>query len=143
MSLRKILVLDGVTAVCRFRDDGVIMEADGMLSPDLMNRMAKFAQWYRRMVSGNTDLLSLFSQMRGWSPSQGWIVHGTRRRFAAWATWFAWSTTPGFAEPDHAGAGRGRARMAGGALPRTSAATSTPPRARGVFLRMWNLTAGG
>jgi len=76
MSLRKILVLDGVTAVCRFRDDGVVMEAEGMLSRDLMERMAKFAQWYRRMVSGNTDLLSLFSQMRGWSPSQGWIVQG-------------------------------------------------------------------
>ena len=76
MSLRKILVLDGVTAVCRFRDDGVIMEADGMLPPALMNRMAQFAQWYRRMVSSNTDVLSLFSQMRGWSPSQGWIVHG-------------------------------------------------------------------
>jgi roadblock/LC7 domain-containing protein len=77
MSLRKILVLDGVTAVCRFRDDGVIMEADGMLTPDLMERLARFAQWYRRMVSSNTDLLSLFSQMRGWSPSQGWIVKGT------------------------------------------------------------------
>ena len=77
MSLRKILVLDGVTAVCRFRDDGVSMEADGMLSPALMNRMAQFAQWYRRMVSSNTDVLSLFSQMRGWSPSQGWIVQGT------------------------------------------------------------------
>src|SRR5512139_1043984 len=76
MSLRKILVLDGVTAVCRFRDDGVVMEAEGMLSPDLMERLAKFAQWYRRMVSGNTDLFSLFSQMRGWSPSQGWIVQG-------------------------------------------------------------------
>src|SRR5512143_2450263 len=76
MSLRKILVLDGVTAVCRFRDDGVIMEAEGMLSPDLMERLAKFAQWYRRMVSGNTDLLSLFTQMPGWSPSQGWIVQG-------------------------------------------------------------------
>ena len=76
MSLRKILVLDGVTAVCRFRDDGVIMEAEGMLSPELMERLAKFAQWYRRMVSGNTDLLSLFTQMRGWSPSQGWIVQG-------------------------------------------------------------------
>jgi roadblock/LC7 domain-containing protein len=76
MSLRKILVLDGVTAVCRFRDDGVIMEAEGVLSPDLMQRLAKFAQWYRRMVSGNTDLFSLFSQMRGWSPSQGWIVQG-------------------------------------------------------------------
>ncbi|MBI3431464.1 MAG: DUF2173 family protein [Hydrogenophilales bacterium] len=76
MSLRKILVLDGVTAVCRFRDDGMLMEAEGVLSQDLMERLAKFAQWYRRMVSGNTDLLSLFTQMRGWSPSQGWIVQG-------------------------------------------------------------------
>lgn len=76
MSLRKILILDGVTAVCRFRDDGVVMEAEGVLSQDLMERLAKFSQWYRRMVSGNTDLLSLFSQMRGWSPSQGWIVQG-------------------------------------------------------------------
>jgi len=76
MSLRKILVLDGVTAVCRFRDDGVVMEAEGMLPADLLERLAKFAQWYRRMVSGNTDILSLFSQMRGWSPSQGWIVKG-------------------------------------------------------------------
>jgi roadblock/LC7 domain-containing protein len=75
MSLRKILVLDGVTAVCRFRDDGVIMEADGMLSPDLMGG-GEIAQWYRRMVSSNTDVFSLFSQMRGWSPSQGWIVQG-------------------------------------------------------------------
>lgn len=76
MSLKRILVLDGVTAVCRFRDDGAVMEAEGLLPPDLMARLAKFAQWYRRMVSGNTDLLSLFSQMRGWSPSQGWIVQG-------------------------------------------------------------------
>lgn len=76
MSLKKILVLDGVSAVCRFRDDGVVMEAEGMLTQELMERLAKFAQWYRRMVSSNTDLLSLFSQMRGWSPSQGWIVRG-------------------------------------------------------------------
>jgi len=76
MSLKKILVLDGVEAVCRFRDDGVLMEAEGRLPQELMERLAKFAQWYRRMVSSNTDLLSLFSQMRGWSPSQGWIVHG-------------------------------------------------------------------
>jgi len=76
MSLKKILVLDGVAAVCRFRDDGVLMEAEGLLPQELMERLAKFAQWYRRMVSSNTDLLSLFSQMRGWSPSQGWIVQG-------------------------------------------------------------------
>ena len=76
MSLKKILVLDGVVAICRFRDDGVIMDAAGLMPQELMERLAKFAQWYRRMVSGNTDLLSLFSQMRGWSPSQGWIVRG-------------------------------------------------------------------
>ena len=76
MTLRKILVLDGVTAVCRFRDDGVLMAAEGDLSQDLMERLAKFAQWYRRMVSSNTDVFSLFSQMGGWSPSQGWIVQG-------------------------------------------------------------------
>jgi roadblock/LC7 domain-containing protein len=78
MSLRKLLVLDGVIAVCRFQDDGSIMDAAGMLQGDMMERLSKFAQWYRRMVSGNTDLLSLFSQMRGWSPSQGWIVHGAQ-----------------------------------------------------------------
>ena len=76
MSLKRILVLDGVAAVCRFRDDGVVMEAEGTLPIEQIERLAKFAQWYRRMVSSNTDLLSLFSQMRGWAPSQGWIVQG-------------------------------------------------------------------
>ena len=76
MSLKTILVLDGVVAVCRFRDDGVIMDAAGMMPSDMMERLAKFSQWYRRMVSGNIDLLSLFSQMRGWSPSRGWVVRG-------------------------------------------------------------------
>lgn len=78
MTLRKLLILDGVVAVCRFQDDGSIMDAAGMLPADMVERMAKFAQWYRRMISGNTDLLSLFSQMSGWSPSQGWIVHGNK-----------------------------------------------------------------
>lgn len=77
MSLKKILVQEGVVAVCRFRDDGVIMDAAGMMPRDMLERLAKFAQWYRRMVSSNIDLLSLFSQMRGWSPSQGWVVRGT------------------------------------------------------------------
>jgi len=78
MSLRKLLVLDGVIAVCRFQDDGSIMDAAGMMPGDALERMAKFAQWYRRMVSGNMDLVSLFSQMRGWAPSQGWVVHGSK-----------------------------------------------------------------
>lgn len=76
MSLKKLLIHDGVVAACRFRDDGAVMDAASLLPEEIVDRLAHFAQWYRRMVSGNTDLLSLFSQMRGWSPSQGWIVQG-------------------------------------------------------------------
>lgn len=77
MPLRKILVLDGVIAVCRFQDDGTIQEGEGTMPPEMLQRLAQFAQWYRRMVSGNTDLFSLFSQMRGWTPAKGWVVHGS------------------------------------------------------------------
>jgi roadblock/LC7 domain-containing protein len=78
MSLKRLMVLDGVVAVCRFQDDGSIMESAGLIPQDMMDRMAQFAQWYRRMVSGNLDLVSLFTQMRGWAPSLGWIVHGAQ-----------------------------------------------------------------
>lgn len=76
MSLKRILVLDGVVVVCRFQDDGSILEGAGELSVELQARLAHFAQWYRRMVSGNIDLFSLFSQIRGWTPAKGWVVHG-------------------------------------------------------------------
>ena len=77
MSLKRILVLDGVVAVCRFQDDGTILEGAGQLPAELQARLAHFAQWYRRMVSGNIDLFSLFSQIRGWTPAKGWVVHGS------------------------------------------------------------------
>jgi roadblock/LC7 domain-containing protein len=76
IAFNKLLVLDGVVAACRFQDDGTIIDHAGILPDETMVHLARFAHWYRRMVSGNTDLLSLFSQMRGWAPSQGWIVMG-------------------------------------------------------------------
>jgi roadblock/LC7 domain-containing protein len=60
--LDKLLVLDGVVAACRFQDDGTIIDHAGILPDETMVHLAQFAHWYRRMVSGNTDLLSLFSQ---------------------------------------------------------------------------------
>ena len=60
MSLKRILVLDGVIAVCRFQDDGTILEGEGVIPAEMQGRLAQFAQWYRRMVAGNTDLFSLF-----------------------------------------------------------------------------------
>jgi roadblock/LC7 domain-containing protein len=70
------LVLDGVIAVCQFQDDGTLVNASGLIPDNTMRNLAKFALWYRRMISGNTDVFSLFSQMNGWAPSRGWIVRG-------------------------------------------------------------------
>lgn len=74
--LKRLLVLDGVVAVCRFQDDGTIVESVGMISQDMMDKLGHFALWYRRMISSNTDVFSLFSQMNGWAPSRGWVVKG-------------------------------------------------------------------
>ena len=76
--LKRLLVLDGVVAVCRVQDDGEILDAVGLLPDEMMTQMAHFALWYRRMISGNSDVFSLFSQMNGWTPARGWIVKGAQ-----------------------------------------------------------------
>jgi len=74
--IRRLLALDGVEAVCHFRDDGVLVEAFGLLDRDDMERMAQFACLYRRVMQANTDQFSLFSGMRGWTPPRGWVLRG-------------------------------------------------------------------
>lgn len=76
--LKRMLVLDGVIAVCRFQDDGSVVEGLGTIPDETIANLARFAHWYRRMISGNTDVFSLFSQMNGWTPARGWIVRGDR-----------------------------------------------------------------
>lgn len=74
--IKRLLALDGVTAVCQFRDDGAFVEGYGMLPDEQMVRLAKFAHDYKRIVQGNADQLSMFTQVRGWTPPGGWIVRG-------------------------------------------------------------------
>lgn len=76
--LKRLLVLDGVVAVCRFQDDGSIIEGLGALSDRMLTDLARFAHWYRRVVSAHADAFALFSQMNGWTPARGWIVEGSR-----------------------------------------------------------------
>lgn len=75
--IKRLLALDGVDAVCRFRDDGGLIEGFGLLGQEDMVRLAKFAHDYRRMVQGNADQLAMFTGMSGWTPPRGWIVRGT------------------------------------------------------------------
>jgi roadblock/LC7 domain-containing protein len=76
--IKRLLALDGVLAVCHFRDDGALVEGYGMLDETMMLRMAKFAHDYKRMVQGNTDQFSMFTQLPGWAPPGGWIVRGDK-----------------------------------------------------------------
>lgn len=74
--LKQLLALDGVMAVCQFRDDGQLVEGYGMGDESMLTRLAKFAHDYKRMVQGNADQLAMFTQMNGWTPPGGWIVRG-------------------------------------------------------------------
>jgi len=76
--IKRLLALDGVSVVCHFRDDGALVEGYGLLSEDMMVRLAKFAHDYKRMVQGNTDQFSMFTQLPGWTPPGGWIVRGDK-----------------------------------------------------------------
>jgi roadblock/LC7 domain-containing protein len=74
--IRRLLALDGVMVVARFRDDGQFVEGYGLLDDRNMSRLARFAHDYKRFTQGNADQFSLFTQLRGWTPPKGWIVRG-------------------------------------------------------------------
>ena len=74
--IKRLLALDGVSVVCHFRDDGALVEGYGILGEEMMERLARFAHDYKRMVQGNTDQFSMFTQLPGWTPPGGWIVRG-------------------------------------------------------------------
>ncbi|CAK0746561.1 DUF2173 family protein [Gammaproteobacteria bacterium] len=77
--IRHILALDGVLAVCHFRDDGTLVDGHGMIPDPWMAQLAHFACDYRRMLQGNADQLSMFTQVSGWTPPRGWMVRGTEK----------------------------------------------------------------
>jgi len=74
--IKRLLILDGVSVVCTFRDDGSFVDGYGLMSEHQMQRLAGFAHDYRRMVQGYADQLSMCSQMSGWTPPQGWFIRG-------------------------------------------------------------------
>lgn len=74
--LKRILALDGVQAVARFRDDGALFEAYGTLSESHMVTLARFARDYKRLMQANADQLAMFTGMRGWTPPSAWVVRG-------------------------------------------------------------------
>lgn len=74
--IRRLLIHDGVEAVCLFRDDGSLVEAYGLVDWEHMEQIAQFAYQYRRVTQANIDQFSLFAGMRGWTPPRGWLLRG-------------------------------------------------------------------
>ena len=74
--IKQLMILDGVMAVAKFRDDGVLVEGLGMQDENQLAGLARFAHDYKRIVQGNADQLSMFTRVRGWTPPAGWIVRG-------------------------------------------------------------------
>lgn len=74
--IKRLLATDGVIAVCSFRDDGQFIEGYGLMPLEQLRALAAFAHEYKRIVQGNQDQLSMFTQIRGWTPPLGWIVRG-------------------------------------------------------------------
>jgi roadblock/LC7 domain-containing protein len=74
--IKQMLAVDGVMAVCRFRDDGAFVEGYGVLPQEDLVALAHFAHDYKRIVQGNADQLSMFTGIKGWTPPGGWVVRG-------------------------------------------------------------------
>jgi roadblock/LC7 domain-containing protein len=74
--LKRLLALDGVHVVVRFRDNGDLSEGYGLMGEEVLHGLSKFAAGYNRLTQGNADQLSMFTQMRGWTPPRGWVVRG-------------------------------------------------------------------
>jgi len=62
--IKQLLAVDGVMAICHFRDDGALVEGYGM-PDDMLAGFAKFAHDYKRLVLGNADQLSMFTRAAG------------------------------------------------------------------------------
>ena len=76
--IKRLLALDGLMVICHFRDDGALLEGYGMMDEDQMTGLVGFAHDYKRLVQGNADQLSMFTQTRGWTPPGGWMVRGPK-----------------------------------------------------------------
>jgi len=78
--LKQLLNLDGVETVAHFREEsGDPWQIHGSLGEEDARRMTRLALDFKRMTQGHADQLALFVNEPGWTPANGWIVHGAER----------------------------------------------------------------
>ena len=75
--IRRMLAVDGVVAIAQFRDDGDYVAGYGMMPDEQLTALAHFAHDYKRIVQGNADQFSMFTDVSGFTPPTGWMVRGS------------------------------------------------------------------
>ena len=78
--LKQLLDLKGVQAVAHFREEsGEPWQVHGDLSDEDARRLTRLAVDFKKMMGGHADQLAVFAGQPGWTPANGWIVHGDTR----------------------------------------------------------------
>lgn len=78
--LKQLLDLKGVQAIAHFREEsGEPWRVEGELSDQDARRLTRLAVDFKEMMQGHADQLALFVHQPGWTPANGWIIHGDTR----------------------------------------------------------------
>jgi len=78
--LNDMMNLKGVEAVAHYREEsGEPWQAYGDLDRADVGRLTGLALDFKRMTQGHADQLAMFANQPGWTPANGWIVHGQER----------------------------------------------------------------
>ncbi len=78
--LKELLNLDGVETVAHFREEtGEPWQVHGGLEGEEARRLTRLALDFKRLTQAHSDQLALFINDPGWTPANGWVVHGAER----------------------------------------------------------------
>ena len=72
----------GAVGALRFYDDGSLAESVGDLPAEHADLAADMCSATSSMMIQEADLFAAYSGMRGWTPSEGWMMQGDQ--FSIW-----------------------------------------------------------
>ena len=81
-SLDEMLQIKGTVGALRYYDDGSLAEVVGDVPQEHADLAAEMANATSRMMHQEADLFASYSGMRGWTPPEGWVMHGSE--FSVW-----------------------------------------------------------
>ena len=81
-SLEELIQVKGAVGALRFYDDGSVAEKAGDLPKEQAVLAADMCNATTRMMQQEADLFAAYSGMRGWTPSEGWMMRG--EQYSVW-----------------------------------------------------------